>query len=89
MEKESVCDLCESKYFSEEYLNKNNFLNTNFFTFEDLLIRSGFAIAMKVEPEQDFFLNIEVKKPFSIIYFGFATYQNDISIQVIKILNYK
>ncbi len=41
-----------------------------------------------MEPEKGLSYNIEISKPFSIIYIGFATLQYDIQVKVSKVLDF-
>ncbi|EAR82059.1 hypothetical protein TTHERM_01337380 (macronuclear) [Tetrahymena thermophila SB210] len=84
IQNEKISQLQASPFFDSKYVSSTLF-NKQIFKFEDLVIHKTFATQQTIEAEKSFSYHLEIKKPYSIVYVGFATQTNDIKVTFQKL----
>ncbi|KAL4461183.1 hypothetical protein ABPG72_006576 [Tetrahymena utriculariae] len=84
IQNEKISQLQTSAFYDSKYV-ASIFFNKQIFKFEDLVIHKTFATQQTIEAEKSFSYHLEIKKPYSIVYVGFATQTNDIKVTFQKL----
>ncbi|KAL4452989.1 hypothetical protein ABPG73_011070 [Tetrahymena malaccensis] len=84
IQNEKISQLQASQFYDSKYVTSTLF-NKQIFKFEDLVIHKTFATQQTIEAEKSFSYHLEIKKPYSIVYVGFATQTNDIKVTFQKL----